>query len=77
MISADMVSKTLVEDQCDCCVLITGDSDFVPVMQLIKNAKKEVLTASVLKGYARELLQGAFRFWMLKKQDINKCLLKD
>ncbi|MEA3248351.1 MAG: NYN domain-containing protein [Nanoarchaeota archaeon] len=73
MISTDMMRKTLVENSCDCCVLITGDSDFVPVMQLIKKADKEVLTVSVLKGYARELLQGEFRFWILKKQDIVKC----
>ena len=73
MVSADMVSKTLVEKECECCVLITGDSDYVPVMQLIKKAGKEVLTASVLKGYARELLQGEFRFWMLKKEDLKKC----
>ncbi len=74
MISADMVSKTLLENKCDCCVLITGDSDFVPVMQLIKKANKEVITTSVIKGYARELLQGEFRFWILKKNDINKCI---
>jgi uncharacterized LabA/DUF88 family protein len=74
MIAADMISKTLLEGECDCCVLISGDSDFVPVMRLLKTAGKEVLTASVLKGYARELLQGEFRFWIMKKVDVNKCL---
>jgi len=72
MIATDMISKTLVESECDCCVLISGDSDFVPVMRLIKKFGKEVLTASVLRGYARELLQGEFRFWILKKQDVVK-----
>lgn len=71
MISADMVSKSLVEEECDTCVLVSGDSDYVPVMSLIKRAGKEVLTVSVLKGYARELLQGEFRFWILKKQDLE------
>lgn len=74
MISADMINKTLVENECDCCALISGDSDYVPVMQLIKKSKKEVLTVSVLKGYARELLQGDFRFWILKRSDLNKCV---
>jgi uncharacterized LabA/DUF88 family protein len=74
MISSDMVSKTLLEKKCDCCVLITGDSDYVPMMQLIKKLGKEVLTVSVLKGYARELLQGDFRFWIIKKNDLNKCM---
>lgn len=74
MIASDMVRKTLLEKKCDCCILITGDSDYVPMMQLIKKLGKEVLTVSVMKGYARELLKGDFRFWILKKQDLNKCL---
>jgi len=74
MIGADMISKVLVEKKCEACVLISGDSDFVPVMQLIKKAGNEVLTTSVLKGYARELLQGEFRFWILKKMDVEGCV---
>ncbi len=73
MITTDMMRKSLVENMCDCCVLISGDSDFVPVMRAIKKAEKEVLTVSVLRGYARELLQGEFRFWILKKADLIKC----
>jgi uncharacterized LabA/DUF88 family protein len=73
MISSDMVLKTHLENKCDCCVLITGDSDYIPMMQLIKKLGKEVLTVSVMKGYARELLKGDFRYWILKKQDLNKC----
>jgi len=72
MIAVDMINKALVEKECDCCVLISGDSDFVPVMRLVKKSGKEILTASVLRGYARELLQGEFRFWILKKNDIVK-----
>ena len=73
MIAADMTNKILIEKECDCCVLISGDSDFVPAMRLIKKSGKEVLTTSVLRGYARELLQGEFRFWILKKGDVAKC----
>lgn len=76
MIAVDMINKTLIENKCDCCVLISGDSDFVSVMELIKKSGKEVLTTSVLRGYARELLQGEFRFWILKKDDLNKCVGK-
>jgi len=74
LISADMVNKILLEKKAETAVLITGDSDFVPVMQLIKKEGKEVLTASVMKGYARELLKGDFRFWILKKRDLEKCV---
>jgi uncharacterized LabA/DUF88 family protein len=74
MIAADMVRVALLEENCECCVLITGDSDFVPVMQLIKKGGKEVLTTSVLRGYARELLRGEFRFWIMKKRDVEGCI---
>lgn len=74
MIASDMIRKSVVEGECDSCILISGDSDFVPVIRTIKKSGKEVLTASVLRGYARELLQGEFRFWILKKNDIEKCL---
>ena len=73
MIATDMIKKALLEKECECCVLISGDSDFVPVMRLIKSAGREVLSVSVLKGYARELLQGEFRFWIMKKVDVSKC----
>ena len=75
MIAVDIVSSALVEDRCDSCILISGDSDFVPVMQLVKKAGKEVISVSVMKGYAREMLQGDFRFWMLKKSDLEKCMI--
>jgi len=73
MIATDMIRLSLIDNACDCCVLISGDSDFVPAMRTIKNGGKEVLTASVLRTYARELLQGEFRFWILKKGDVRKC----
>ena len=70
-IATDMINKSLIEKKCDTCILISGDSDFVPVMRLIKSSGREVLTTSVLRGYARELLQGEFRFWILKKGDLE------
>jgi len=74
MIASDMINKCLIENLCDCCILISGDSDFIPAMQIIKNAKKEVITSSVIKGYSRELMQGKFRFLILKKEMLEACL---
>ncbi|MCH7850132.1 MAG: NYN domain-containing protein [Nanoarchaeota archaeon] len=75
-IAVDMIKMALIEKKCESCILISGDSDFLPVMRLIKEAGREVLTASVIRGYARELLQGEFRFWILKKSDINGLIGK-
>ena len=74
LISTDMIRKSLVDKDCEVCILISGDSDFIPVMEIIKSSKKEAITCSVLKGYARELLQGKFRYLILKKEDLDKCL---
>ncbi len=70
-IAVDMINKCLMENECDVCVLITGYADFIPAMQVIKDAKKEVVTSSVMVGYSRELLEGKFRYLILKKRDID------
>ncbi len=74
LISADMIKKSLVDNECDVCILISGDSDFIPVMEIIKGASKEAISSCVIQGYARELLQGKFRYLILKKEDLDKCL---
>jgi uncharacterized LabA/DUF88 family protein len=74
LISADMIKKSLVDNECDVCILISGDADFIPVMEIIKKAKKEAITANVIQGYGRELLQGKFRYLILNKTDLEKCL---
>lgn len=74
LISADMIKKILVDKKCEVCILVSGDSDFIPVMEIIKDAKKEAITSCVIQGYARELLQGRFRYLILKKEDLDNCL---
>ena len=70
-IAVDMIDKCLLKIECDCCILVSGDADFIPAMQIIKDNKKEAITASVIKGYSRELLQGRFRYLILKKKDLE------
>ena len=73
-ISVDMMNKCLIEDKCNCCLLFSGDADFIPVMEIIKKAKKEVITCCTIIGYARELLQGKFRYFILRKKDLLENL---
>ena len=73
LIASEMVRKTLVEKECQVCLLISGDADFIPVMEIIKDSKNEAITCSVINGYARELLQGKFRYLILKKEDLDSC----
>jgi len=71
-IAIDMV-KEAMRDDVDCCVLVSGDADFVPAFDLVKKIGKDVLSVSVPRGYSNELRQ-KFPYFVLKKEDLNKCL---
>lgn len=76
-IAVDMMRKCLIEKECEVCILISGDADFIPAMQTIKDAGKEALTASVFPGYSMELRDGRFRYICLTKADLNAKCMKD
>ena len=74
MIASDMIRETLVEKHCETCILISGDADFVPVMEILKEEGYEVIVACPLVGFSNELRQGKFRYLIFKKEDLEKCL---
>ena len=76
-IASDIIRKSIIENECDVCILISGDADFIPAMQTIKDAGKEVITTSVFPGYSRELRDGRFRYLYLKRSDLNSKCMKD
>lgn len=71
-IAVDMVDNSLNKDV-DCCILVSGDADFVPALELVKKNGKDVLSVSVSMGYSNELRQ-KFPYLILKKEDLIKCL---
>jgi len=73
LIASDMIRKSLVEKDCDVCILISGDADFIPSMQIIKKAGYEVIVCSPKQGFSNELRQGNFRYLVLKKDDLDSC----
>ena len=73
MIAADMIDFCLVDSKCDVCILLSGDADFLPAMDVIKRQGSEVITASVGRGYSRDLRSGDFRYVVLKKEDLDLC----
>jgi len=72
-IAADMIDFCLVDNRCDVCVLLSGDADFLPAMNVIKRQGSEVITASVGRGYSRDLRSGDFRYVVLKRGDLDGC----
>jgi len=74
LIATDMIKFCLINSECDVCIIIIGDADFLPVMQLIKDSKKEAIVSSVFKGFSQKFREGKFRYLILKKEDILNCL---
>ena len=72
-IGVDMLNLAVIENKCDVCVLISGDADFVPALEIIKNHKKEILTAMTPKGYSKELIE-KFPYFILKNETLLKCI---
>lgn len=71
--AVDMIKYCLINGDCDICILISGDADFVPSLNLIKENGKEVLVASVHKGFSKELRDN-FEYFIIKEETLNKCL---
>ncbi len=71
-IAIDMVKES-INDNLDCAILISGDSDFVPAFELIRSLKKEVLSCFVPRGYSNELRQ-KFYYFIMGRGDLIKCL---
>ena len=69
----DMVDKSCMKKDCDVCILISGDADFVPALNLIKREGKDVVVASVPFGFSKEL-RDKFEYFILRKETLMKCL---
>jgi uncharacterized LabA/DUF88 family protein len=71
-IAMDMIKKALIDNECDVCVLISGDADFVPAINLIKKSGKRALSAFVPFGYSSEL-RNSTEYFIIRKETLTKC----
>lgn len=71
-IAVDMINKSLLTKECDVCILISGDADFVPALQLIRDNGKEVLSSAVPWGYSSEL-RAKFSYLILSPDTLKNC----
>lgn len=74
MIAIDMLNLSVIDKKCDCCILISGDADFVPVLNLIKKHGKSVFSASVTKGYSYGLRKNVPFFILRRDLLLAECL---
>jgi uncharacterized LabA/DUF88 family protein len=73
-IAVDMIKLSIIEEECDVCVLISGDADFIPALELIREKGKNVLSVFLPIGYAYELRE-KFHYFILGKNFLRKCFL--
>ena len=75
MLAVDLVDY-VIKNKADCLIVLSGDADFVPAMNLAKENKGEILSASLAKGYSKELRE-KFKFFVIGKNNIMENCLKD
>jgi len=71
-IAIDMIKQSIIDKNCDVCILISGDADFIPALELIKDHGKGILTAMVPYGYSSEIRQ-KFEYFILNQEVLRKC----
>lgn len=74
-VAIDMIKESIIDKSCDVCILISGDADFTPALELIKTHGKDVLTAMVPWGYSSELRQ-KFPYLIINQDILRQCLRK-
>ena len=66
-----MINKSIITKECNVCILVSGDADFVPALELLKKNNIEVLTSSVALGYSSELRK-KFPYLVLTDKILSK-----
>ncbi|MFH1448717.1 MAG: NYN domain-containing protein, partial [Candidatus Micrarchaeota archaeon] len=74
MIAVDMVENA-IENRYDCFVLISGDADFIPALELVRKRGKRIFSASLEPGYSINLTK-KFPSLILTKELIEENCLK-
>jgi len=74
MLAVDLVDSA-IKKRADYLILLSGDSDFIPALELAKENNGEILSVSLAKGYSRELRE-KFRFFVLGKNSLMENCFK-
>lgn len=72
-IAVDMIKLSVIKKECDACILISGDADFIPCLNLLKSMGIWIATSMTPKGYSYDLRQKFPWFILDKKKLIDNC----
>ena len=73
-LAVDMLNISVFKKECDLCIVITGDADFIPAMDLIKENGCDVVSASLPFGYSNQLKERHGWFILDKELITKKCI---
>ena len=73
-IAIDMLNLSIFKRECDLCILVSGDADFIPVMDLIKENARDVVSAFLPFGYSWDIRKRHGWFILHRDLIIKKCL---
>jgi len=77
MLAVEAIEKAM-KNEYDYCILVSGDADFIPVLNLIRANGKQIKSVSVPAGYSSDI-RNTFPsdFMVLKKDELlEKCQKK-
>ena len=76
LLAVEMIEAAL-KKKCDYCVLVSGDADFIPALNLILANDRKIKSVSVRSGYST-LIRETFPtdFFVLSKEEFEKIGIK-
>lgn len=72
-LAVDMLNLCVLRNECEMCILVSGDGDFLPALDIVKKSGKEVASAFVYYGYSN-LLRQNHKFRTITDQEIDGLL---
>lgn len=71
-----MLYFNVIKKECDVCILISGDADFIPALDLINTCGGKVFSSSLIMGYSSQLREGKYQYKILSREIIKKYCLR-
>lgn len=75
-IAIDMLNLGVIQNEYDMCLLVSGDADFIPALDIVKSKGKEAASAFVWHGYSYDLRQ-KHRYKIIGEKELDGLLRTD
>jgi uncharacterized LabA/DUF88 family protein len=73
MVAIEMIRHGIISKDCSRIILLSGDADFIPCMDLLNMRNVEVMSACTAKGYSYEL-RNKHKWHIIDKQELRYAM---